>query len=206
MDERGPRRSALIRVWRLNLAIDTSDFKNGLSIHLEGKIYQIVEFQHVKPGKGPAFVRTKLREVRMGSVIEKTFRAGEKMEQAILERKSMQYLYGTGSAYVFMDTEDYEQTEISAATLGSQVKYLKESMEVSVLTHNGDVLGVELPVSVELEIAETDPGLRGDTASGGGKPATLETGAVVTVPLFLNVGDKVKVDTRTDQYLGRVTG
>lgn len=206
MVRHGPVRFALNIAWRTNLAIDTSDFKNGLSIHLEGKIYQIVEFQHVKPGKGPAFVRTKLRDVRNGNVVEKTFRAGEKMEQAILERKAMQYLYNTGSAYVFMDTEEYDQTEISPATIGPQVKYLKESMEVSALTHNGDVLGVELPVSVELEISETDPGLRGDTASGGGKPATLETGAVVTVPLFLNVGDKVKVDTRTDQYLGRVSG
>jgi elongation factor P len=206
MVKRGPVRLAHKRVWRTKLAIDTSDFKNGLSIHLEGKIYQIVEFQHVKPGKGPAFVRTKLRDVRNGNVIEKTFRAGEKMEQAILERKAMQYLYQTGSAYVFMDTEDYDQIEIIAATIGSQVKYLKESMEVSALTHEGEVLGVELPVSVELEIAETDPGLRGDTASGGGKPATLETGAVVTVPLFLNVGDRIKVDTRSDQYLGRVSG
>jgi elongation factor P len=193
-------------VGRIILAIDTSDFKNGLSIHLEGKIYQIVEFQHVKPGKGPAFVRTKLRDARNGNVIEKTFRAGEKMDQAILERKAMQYLYSTGSALVFMDTEDFEQMEISAAVIGTPVKYLKDSMEVSALTHSGEVLGVELPVSVELEIAETDPGLRGDTASGGGKPATLETGAVVTVPLFINVGDKVKVDTRTDQYLGRVNG
>jgi elongation factor P len=172
---------------------------------LDGKIWQIVEFQHVKPGKGPAFVRSKLRDVRSGNVVEKTFRAGEKMEQAILEKKSMQYLYTTGDAYIFMDTEDYDQVEISKASIGSQVKYLKENMEVIVLTHQADVLGVELPTSVELEVTATDPGLRGDTASGGGKPATLETGAVVTVPLFLNVGDKVKVDTRTDQYLGRVS-
>lgn len=188
------------------MAIDTSSFKNGLSLQLEGKIWQIVEFQHVKPGKGPAFVRTKLRDVRTGNVVEKTFRAGEKMDQAILFRKNMQYLYSTGAELVFMDTEDFDQIEIPRAAIGSSVKYLKESMEVSVLTHNGDVLGVELPVSVELEISETDPGLRGDTASGGGKPATLETGAVITVPLFLNVGDKVKVDTRTDTYLGRVSG
>jgi elongation factor P len=188
------------------LAIDTSDFKNGLSIIQDGKIYQIIEFQHVKPGKGPAFVRTKLRDVRGGATIEKTFRAGEKMEQAILERKTMQYLYSTGDSFVFMDTEDYDQIEISRDIIGPPVKYLKENIEVSVLTHDGMVLGVELPTCVELEIVETDPGLRGDTASGGGKPATLETGAVITVPLFLEVGTRVKVDTRTDQYLGRANG
>jgi elongation factor P len=188
------------------LAIDTSDFKNGLSIILDGKIYQITEFQHVKPGKGPAFVRSKLRDVRGGNTIEKTFRAGEKMEQAILERKTMQYLYSAGDALVFMDTGDYDQMEIAKDIIGAPVKYLKENTEVSVLTHNGIVLGVELPTSVELEITETDPGLRGDTASGGGKPATLETGAIITVPLFIEVGTRIKVDTRTDQYLGRVTG
>lgn len=184
--------------------MDTSGFKNGLSIQLDGKIWQIIEFQHVKPGKGPAFVRSKLRDVRNGNVVEKTFRAGERMEQAILDRKSMQYLYSTGEDYIFMDTEDFDQIEIPKAMIGTNVKYLKESMEVSVLTHGSEVLGVELPSSVELLVSETDPGLRGDTASGGGKPATLETGAVITVPLFLNVGDKIKVDTRTDQYLGRV--
>lgn len=186
--------------------MDTSGFKNGLSIQLDGKIWQIIEFQHVKPGKGPAFVRSKLRDVRNGNVVEKTFRAGERMEQAILDRKSMQYLYSTGEDYIFMDTEDFDQIEIPKAMIGANVKYLKESMEVSVLTHGSEVLGVELPTSVELLVSETDPGLRGDTASGGGKPATLETGAIVTVPLFLNVGDKIKVDTRTDQYLGRVNG
>lgn len=187
------------------MAIDTSNFKNGLSIILDGKIWQIVEFQHVKPGKGPAFVRSKLRDVRGGNIVEKTFRAGEKMEQAILERKTMQYLYTNGTDYVFMDTEDYDQVEVPKAAIGSQVKYLKENMEASVLVHNGEVLGVELPPSVELEITQTDPGLRGDTASGGGKPATLETGAVVTVPLFLSIGDKIRVDTRSDDYLGRVS-
>lgn len=192
--------------WRTHLAIDTSDFKNGLSIQLDGKIWQIVEFQHVKPGKGGAFVRTKLRDVRSGSVVEKTFRAGEKMEQAILDRRTMQFLYTTGEDFVFMDNEDYEQVEIPRALIGNQVKYLKANMEASVLTHEAEVLGVELPPSVELEITETDPGLRGDTASGGGKPATLETGAVITVPLFLNVGDRIRVDTRSDQYLGRSSG
>lgn len=185
--------------------MDTSDFKNGLSIQLDGKIWQIVEFQHVKPGKGPAFVRTKLRDVRVGNIVEKTFRAGERMEQAILDRVTMQFLYSTGDDLVFMDTEDYDQIEIAKTMLGAGVKYLKENMEVTVLKHGSDILGVELPTSVELVVTETDPGLRGDTASGGGKPATLETGAVVTVPLFMNVGDKIKVDTRTDQYLGRVS-
>lgn len=188
------------------MAIDTSDFKNGMSIIQDGKVFQIVEFQHVKPGKGPAFVRTKLRDMRVGTIIEKTFRAGEKMEQAIVEHRDMQYLYSKGSDFVFMDTEDYDQTEILKDAIGPAVKYLKENMMVTVTTHEGMILGVEMPTFVELEITETDPGLRGDTASGGGKPATLETGAVVTVPLFLNVGDKIKVDTRTDTYLGRVTG
>jgi elongation factor P len=186
--------------------MDTSDFKNGVSINLDGKIWQIIEFQHVKPGKGPAFVRSKLRDVRNGNVVEKTFRAGEKMDQAILERKTMQYLYTNGSEYIFMDTQDFDQIEVPKPAIGPQVKYLKENTEASVLIHAGEVLGVELPPSVELEIAQTDPGLRGDTASGGGKPATLETGAVVNVPLFLNIGDKIRVDTRTDDYLGRVSG
>jgi elongation factor P len=187
------------------VAIDTSNFKNGMSIILDSKVWQIVEFQHVKPGKGPAFVRTKLRDVQNNYIIEKTFRAGEKMEQAILDRRNMQFLYSRGDDFTFMDTEDYDQVEIVRDVIGPGVKYLKENMEVNVLTHNGRVLGVELPTSVELQIAETDPGLRGDTASGGGKPATLETGAVITVPLFLSVGETVRVDTRTDQYLGRVS-
>jgi elongation factor P len=184
--------------------IDTTAFKNGLSIILDGQIFTIAEFQHVKPGKGPAFVRTRLKNVRSGATIEKTFRAGEKMEQAVLDRRAMQYLYGTGDAYVFMDQEDYDQIEIPAQQLGDQSKYLKENLEVQVLTHNSEVLGVDLPITMELEVAETDPGLRGDTASGGSKPAKLETGAVVNVPLFINIGDKIKVDTRTDTYLERV--
>ena len=184
--------------------IDTTAFKNGLSIILDGQIFTIAEFQHVKPGKGPAFVRTKLKNVRSGGTIDKTFRAGEKMEQAVLDRRAMQYLYGTGDTYVFMDQEDYDQIEIPAQQLGDQSKYLKENLEVQVLTHNSEVLGVDLPITMELEVAETDPGLRGDTASGGSKPAKLETGAVVNVPLFINIGDKIKVDTRTDTYLERV--
>jgi len=184
--------------------IDTSDFRNGLSIILDGTIYTIVEWQHVKPGKGGAFVRTKLKNVRNGAVIDKTFRAGEKMEQAVLDRRKMQYLYNTGDEYVFMDNEDYEQISLPKSELGEQTtKYLKEGMEVEALTHNGMVLGIELPFFMTLEVVETDPGLRGDTASGGSKPATLETGAVVQVPLFISVGDKIKVDTRTDTYLER---
>ncbi len=184
--------------------MDTSDFKNGISIILDGVIYTISEFQHVKPGKGPAFVRTKLKNVKVGSTVEKTFRAGEKMEQAFLDRKAMQYLYSTGDAFVFMDQEDFDQIEMTSPQLGSQAKYLKENLEVQVLTHNGEVLGVDFPITMELAVTETDPGLRGDTASGGSKPATVETGAIINVPLFINVGDKIKVDTRTDSYLERV--
>ncbi|MBW3625577.1 MAG: elongation factor P [Armatimonadetes bacterium] len=184
--------------------IDTSNFKNGISIIIDGQLFTINEFQHVKPGKGPAFVRTKLKNVRTGSTVDKTFRAGEKMEQAILDRRPMQYLYSTGDAYIFMDQEDYDQIEISAQQLGDQSRYLKENLEVQVLTHNSEVLGVDIPITMELEVVETDPGLRGDTASGGSKPAKVETGAVVNVPLFINIGDKIKVDTRSDSYLERV--
>lgn len=183
--------------------IDTTNFKNGISIILDGQIFTIVEFQHVKPGKGPAFVRTKLKNVRTGSTVDKTFRAGEKMEQAILDRRPMQYLYGTGDAYVFMDQEDYDQIEIPAQQIADQSKFLKENLEVQVLTHNSEVLGVDIPITMELEVVETDPGLRGDTASGGSKPAKLETGAVVQVPLFINIGDRIKVDTRSSTYLER---
>ncbi len=184
--------------------IDTSDFRNGLSIIQDNDIYTIVEFQHVKPGKGGAFVRTKLKNARTGAVIDKTFRAGEKMEQARLERKPMQYLYSQDDEYYLMNTETYDQIAVNKALFGDPVKYLKDGMEVTVVEHDGMVIGAEVPFFVELEIAETDPGVRGDTASGGSKPATLETGAVIQVPFFVNVGDKVKVDTRTDAYLERV--
>jgi len=184
--------------------IDTSDFRNGLHIIQDGDIYTIVEFQHVKPGKGGAFVRTKLKNVRTGAVTDKTFRAGEKMEQAVLERKPMQYLYHTDGDYYLMDMETYDQISVQKEAFGDAVKYLKDNQEVSVLSHEGRVMGVELPYTVELEVVETDPGVRGDTASGGSKPATLETGAVIQVPFFINVGDMVKVDTRTDAYLERV--
>ncbi len=183
--------------------IDTSDFRNGLSIILDGDIYTIVDFQHVKPGKGGAFVRSKLKNVRNGAVTDKTWRAGEKMEQAILERRTMQFLYSMDNEYHLMDNETYDQIAVDRSAFSDAVKYLKEGQEVSVLSHEERVIGVELPITVELEVAETDPGVRGDTASGGSKPATLETGAVIQVPFFINVGDKLKVDTRTDAYLER---
>jgi elongation factor P len=184
--------------------IDTSDFRNGLSIILDNEIFQIVEFQHVKPGKGGAFVRTRLKNLRTNATIDKTFRAGEKMEQAILERKKMAYLYNQEDDYVFMDNETFDQINVSASAIGSGVKYLKDNTEVEVCTHNERIIGIELPNAMEFVVTETDPGLRGDTASGGSKPATIETGAVVTVPLFINVGDKIRVDTRTDTYIERV--
>lgn len=184
--------------------IDTSDFRNGLSIILDSDIFTIVEFQHVKPGKGGAFVRTKLKNVRTGAVIDKTFRAGERMEQAVLERKPMQYIYQQDGDYYLMDLESFEQIPMRRELIGEQVKYLKENEDVTVLTHEGNIIGAELPFTVELEVADTDPDVRGDTASGGSKPARLETGAVIQVPFFVNIGDKVKVDTRTDAYLERV--
>lgn len=183
--------------------IDTSDFRNGLSILQDNDIFTIVEFQHVKPGKGGAFVRTRLKNARTGAVIERTFRAGERMEQARLERKPMQFLYSQDDEYHLMNTETYDQVSVTRDLIGPPVKYLKDGMEVTVVDYDGTIIGVEVPFFVELEIAQTDPGVRGDTASGGSKPATLETGAVVQVPFFINVGDKVKVDTRTDTYLER---
>jgi len=184
--------------------IDTSDFRNGLSILQDNDIFTIVEFQHVKPGKGGAFVRTRLKNARTGAVIEKTFRAGEKMEQARLERKPMQYLYRQDDDFFLMNTETYDQLGVGESLIGPPAKYLKDGMEVMVVEHDGTIIGVEVPFFVELEVAETDPGVRGDTASGGSKPATLETGAVIQVPFFVDAGDKVKVDTRTDTYLERV--
>jgi len=185
--------------------ISTADFKRGLTIELDGEVFQLVDFQHVKPGKGGAFVRTKLRNVRTGNVFDRTFRAGERMELAHVERRPMQYLYRAGADYVLMDSETYEQTTLMPQQIGDGVKYLKEGLEVAVVMHGDRIIGVELPDVVELEVAHTDPGLRGDTASGGSKPATLETGTVVDVPLFLNQGDVIRVDTRSHSYLGRVS-
>jgi elongation factor P len=183
--------------------MDTSDFKNGLSIISDGEIFTIVEFQHVKPGKGPAFVRTTLKNLKTGAVIDKRFRAGEKMEQAFLERRPMQFLYHSGDDLVVMDMETFDQVNLASATVGDGAKYLKEGFEVTTLVHDGNIIGAEIPNFVELEVTETQPSFKGDTQSGGSKPATLETGAVVQVPFFVNVGDKIKVDTRSDQYLER---
>jgi len=184
--------------------ISTNDFRTGLTIELEGEVYQVIEFQHVKPGKGAAFVRSKLRNMRTGAVIEKTFNAGEKIPRARIERREMQYLYSDGKEYNFMDMETYDQVTMSAAQLGDAVKYLKENMNIQVLLFQGKSIGVELPNFVELEVIDTTPGIKGDTASGGSKPATLETGAVVQVPFFVNVGDKLQIDTRTGNYIKRV--
>lgn len=183
--------------------IDTADFKNGVSIVLDSDIFTIVWFQHHKPGKGGAVMRTKLKNLRTGGVIERTFNAGEKFDQAVLERYPMQYLYKQDDEYILMHPETYEQISVNKSLFGNSIKYLKDSMEVNVIEHNGHILGAEAPFFVDLEVVETDPGFKGDTVSGGTKPATLETGAVINVPLFVNVGDRVKVDTRNDTYLER---
>lgn len=183
--------------------ISTNDFRTGQTIELEGDVYQIIEFQHVKPGKGAAFVRSKLRNIRTGAVVEKTFNAGERLPRARVERRDVQFLYNDGKNYNFMDMETYEQLEMSPEQLGDAVKYLKENMVIQVLTFQGKSIGVEMPNFVELEVVETAPGIKGDTASGGSKPATLETGAVVQVPFFINVGDILQIDTRTGNYIKR---
>ena len=185
------------------MQVSTAEFKKGLRIVFDGQPYAIVDFQHVKPGKGGAFVRTKLKHMRQGKVIDNTFRSGEKVELVEYEEKHMQFLY-RDDRYNFMDTETYEQLSMSADEVGDARDYLKENIEVDVLYIDGSPAGVEVPNFVELAVSRTDPGVRGDTAQGGTKPATLETGVVVQVPLFLNEGDVVKVDTRTGEYLGRV--
>jgi len=185
--------------------ITSNDFKTGMSIIMDGNIYQVIEFLHVKPGKGSAFVRTKLKNITTGNSVEKTFRAGEKVEQAILERKDMQFLYSDGKEYTFMDNENYEQMALPRATVGEgNILYLKENMSISILMHGSRILGVDLPPHVELEVVDTPPAEKGNTASGGGKPATLETGAVVQVPFFVETGNKIRVDTRNNSYLDRV--
>ncbi|EME65884.1 elongation factor P [Rhodococcus ruber] len=183
---------------------DTSDFKNGLVLKIDGQLWQIIEFQHVKPGKGPAFVRTKIKNVLSGKTVDKTWNAGVKVETATVDRRDMTYLYHDGSDYVFMDGETYDQISISEETLGGGARFLLENMQVQVATHEGTPLFVELPVTVELEVTHTDPGLQGDRSTGGTKPATLQTGAEIQVPLFINTGDKLKVDSRDGSYLGRV--
>ena len=183
--------------------ISTNDFKTGLSVEMDGDAYIVVEFQHLKPGKGSAFVRAKMRNVRTGAVIERTFNAGEKMPTAHLDRREMQYLYHDGDFYIFMDVENYEQSSLTDEHIGDGKNFLKENMVVSVLSYKGDIMGVDLPSAVELEVIDTEPGIKGDTASGGNKPATLETGAVVRVPFFINVGDRIKVNTSTAEYIER---
>ncbi|MEL6488343.1 MAG: elongation factor P [Cyanobacteria bacterium J06621_3] len=183
--------------------ISSNDFRTGTSIEIDGSVWRVVEFLHVKPGKGSAFVRTKLKNAETGSNLERTFRAGEMLPQAILEKRNKQYTYRDGDQYVFMDMETYEESRLNDDQIGESVKYLKEEMEVTVLTWNEKVLEVELPNAVTLEVTQTDPGVKGDTATGGTKPATVETGAQVMVPLFISQGEKIKIDTRTDAYLGR---
>jgi elongation factor P len=185
------------------MQVSTAEFKKGLKIQFDGEPYSIVDFQHVKPGKGGAFVRTKLKHMKLGRVIDNTFRAGEKVELVDFDEKRMQYLY-RDDRYHFMDLDTYDQISLSAEEVGDARDFLKENIEVEILFINDSPVTVELPNFIELQIVKTDPGIRGDTASGGSKPATLETGAVVQVPLFLNLGDVVKVDTRSGEYLGRV--
>lgn len=186
------------------MAISTANFKTGLTIEYEGAVYQILEFQHVKPGKGGAFVRSRLKNLITGATLEKTWRAGEKMEAAVVERRNVDYLYRDGEDLVLMDMETYEQLTLPAAQVGDSVKFLKDNTPVQLITWKERLLNLELPQTLEYAIAQTDPGLRGDTAQGGSKPATLESGAVVTVPLFVNENDVIRVDTRTGQYIERV--
>ena len=182
--------------------ISAGDFRNGITIEYDNNVYQIIEFQHVKPGKGAAFVRTKLKNIKSG-VVEKTFRPTEKCPQARIDRKDMQYLYEDGDLYYFMDTETYDQVALNSETVGDALKFVKENEMCKICSHNGSVFSVEPPLFVELEITETEPGFKGDTATGASKPATVETGATVAVPLFVNQGDKIKIDTRTGEYLSR---
>lgn len=183
--------------------INVNDFSRGVAIEYEGSVWQVVEFMHVKPGKGSAFVRTKLKNVMTGAVVETTFRGGEKVPQAHLERAEFQFLYAAEGMYSFMNTETYDQITLGASAIGDGKSFLIENMNVILMTWQGNVIGVELPNTVELTVTETEPGLRGDTAQGATKNATLETGHVVTVPLFINVGDRLKIDTRSGQYLSR---
>ncbi len=183
--------------------ISAGEFRNGITFELEGNVFQVVEFQHVKPGKGAAFVRTKLKNVITGAVVEKTFRPTEKMPKAHIERKDYEYLYTDGELYYFMDQETFEQMPLNAEALGDSLKFVKENMVVKVLSYKGNVFGVEPPTFVELEVTETEPGFKGDTSTGATKPATVETGAQIYVPLFINQGDVIRIDTRTGEYMER---
>ena len=184
--------------------ISTNDLRTGITIELDGDVMSVLDFQHVKPGKGAAFVRTRLKNVKTGNVVERTFRAGEKVPRANLEKKEMQYMYASGDEYHFMDQETYDQVAIGPDKLGDATKWLKEGMIIEVVLFQGAIMGIDIPNFVELKVIDTPPGVKGDTASGGGKPATLETGAVVNVPFFVNPDDVVRIDTRTGQYLDRV--
>lgn len=183
--------------------ISSNDFRTGVTIELDGGVWQVVDFQHVKPGKGSAFVRTKLKNVKTGAVVERTFNAGEKVPKAHIDRREMQFLYESDGAFNLMDNETYEQIALAGDQLGDARRFLKENMNIGVLFFQGIVIGVDIPNSVELEVVETDPGIRGDTATGGTKPAKLETGYVVRVPLFINIGDVLRIDTRSGEYIER---
>ena len=184
--------------------ISAGDFRNGLTVEIEGNVFQIIEFQHVKPGKGAAFVRTKLKNIKNGGVVEKTFRPTEKFPQARIERRDMQYLYSDGELYNFMDTETFEQIALNEDAIGDSLKFVKENEMVKICSHNGQVFAIEPPLFVELQITDTEPGFKGDTATGATKPAVVETGATVYVPLFVEQNDVIKIDTRTGEYLSRV--
>lgn len=183
--------------------ISVNDFKTGLTVEIDNDVWQVIEFQHVKPGKGAAFVRSKLRNLRNGNIQEKTFRAGEKVNKAHVEHNTMQYLYASGDTHAFMDTNTYEQIELQTSQIEDELKFIKENMEVSIVTYEGEILGIDLPKNVELEVTETEPGLKGDTVSGGSKSATLETGLVVQVPLFINQGETLVISTSDGKYVSR---
>ncbi|MGR3741641.1 elongation factor P [Companilactobacillus sp. DQM5] len=185
------------------MAISVNDFKNGLTIDIDGELWRVVEFQHVKPGKGSAFVRSKLKNLRTGALQEQTFRSTAKVEKAQIDNKKMQYLYANGDNYVFMDAETYEQLELAGSQIENELKYLKENMMVSIIMHGGETLGVELPNTVDLEVAETEATIKGNTQSGGSKPATMETGLVVQVPFFVNSGDVLTINTQDGSYISR---
>ena len=184
--------------------IVAGDFRNGVTFELDNNIFQVVEFQHVKPGKGAAFVRTRLKNIVTGATVERTFNPTDKMPKAHIERKDMQYLYNDGDLYYFMDVESYEQLPINKSAIGNTLDLVKENEVVRILSHKGNVFGIEPPTFVELEVTQTDPGFKGDTATGATKPATVETGAVIKVPLFVNTGDVIRIDTRTNDYMERV--
>ena len=197
------RKTANDIFWRYKTMVVAGDFKNGITFEMDGNVYQIIEFQHVKPGKGAAFVRTKIKNVITGGVIEKSFSPTDKFENAYIERKDMQYSYNDGDLYYFMDMETFDMLPLNADKLGDAFKFVKEEMTCKIISYKGNVFGVEPPIFVELEVTETDPGFAGNTATNTLKPATLETGAIIKVPLFINVGDMLKIDTRTGEYLSR---